>query len=312
MDVRWLAVFREVAEQGSITTAARSLGYTQSAVSRHVSALESDLGVVLFDRMPRGVRLTEPGHRLLTHAYAVLDRLETARQDLADLELVETGRLRVGAFASADAALVPRALAAFRAEHPRVVVTLAEGLSADLLRRVLTDELDLAVVAPRGPVDDSRLVLRPLMDESLLVALPRGHRLARRRTLRLAELADESWIAGSATPEETLISAALRSGWEPHVEYVLGEWLAKLGFVAAGLGITLVPALAASAARSDVLLKRLHADDASVREIYVATLHGATLSPAAQRFSARLDDAADTLRTEIGERVPTRRRSQPA
>ena len=311
MHPTWLTVFRAVARSGSITAAAQELGYTQSAVSRQIAALEADLGAVLLDRLPRGVRLTEAGHRLLGHAEHILDRMGQARRELSDLDRLRTGRLRFGAIASADAALVPRALAAFRAEHPDVEVTHAEGLSAELIDQVLADDIELAVVSPRHAVD-SRVRLRRLLDDPIMVALQRDHRLARRRTLHLAELAGEPWIAGPASPEETLIRAALRTGFAPTVEYVLGEWLAKLGFVAAGLGITLVPALAAGAARSDILLKRLHPDDASVRPIYLATLEGATLSAAAARFTSLLHEVAASLRTDIRARAAAKPADQPS
>src|SRR2546421_3129853 len=113
MDIVWLEVFREVARRGSFTAAAQALSYTQSAVSRQIAALEQDTGTTLFDRVPRGVRLTDEGRCLLEHAEVVLGRLESARRDLAALRDLDIGRLRVGAFATADAALVPRAMATF-------------------------------------------------------------------------------------------------------------------------------------------------------------------------------------------------------
>src|SRR5687768_226757 len=101
--------FREVARLGSVTAAADALGYTQSAVSRQVAALEKETRTHLFDRLPRGVRLTDDGHCLLAHAEAVLDRLAAARRDLADRRDARRGRLRLGAFDTAEAALLPRA-----------------------------------------------------------------------------------------------------------------------------------------------------------------------------------------------------------
>src|SRR6266540_1181515 len=114
VNLAWLEVFREVALRGSLTAAGQALGYTQSAVSRQVSALEKATGAHLFDRLPRGVQLTEEGRCLLAHAEAVLERMRAAQQALEALRDLDAGRLRVGAFDSADAALVPRALAAFR------------------------------------------------------------------------------------------------------------------------------------------------------------------------------------------------------
>src|SRR3954465_4388425 len=145
-----LRVFVAVARLGSFTAAGPDLGYTQSAVSRQVAALEDEAGVALFDRLPRGVRLTEPGRRLVPHAQAVLDRLDTARRELAALQDLTTGRLRVGAFATADAVLVPQAIATFRRSYPDVEVTLQEGFTPDLLAMVGDGSVDMAVVSCAG------------------------------------------------------------------------------------------------------------------------------------------------------------------
>jgi DNA-binding transcriptional LysR family regulator len=301
VDVARLTVFREVALRGSFTAAAASLRYTQSAVSRQIAALEEDVAAVLFDRVARGVRLTDEGRCLLGHAEAVLDRIDAARRDLAALRGVETGRLRVGAFASAEAVLVPRAMAAFRAAQPGVELSLSDGLTAVQLTRLRAGELDVAVVAvpPGQPVDG--LALRHLLDDPLLVALPTGHRLAARRTIRLTELAGESWIAGSTTVEDTLIGACLRSGFRPTVRYAVQEWTAKQGLVAAGLGITLVPGLTAGAVRQDILVKRLRGDEVTPRAIHAATVDRATRPPAHTRFVEHLVDSADRLRRELAE-----------
>jgi len=127
VDIAWLEVFREVAARGSLTAAAQALGYTQPAVSRQVAALEKATGARLFDRLPRGVRLTEEGRFLLTHADVVLERMRAAADGLQALRNLEAGRLRAGAIDSANAALLPRALAAFRTVHPGVRLSVAEG-----------------------------------------------------------------------------------------------------------------------------------------------------------------------------------------
>jgi DNA-binding transcriptional LysR family regulator len=294
VDSQLLEVFRTVARHGSITTAARSLRFTQSAVSRQIATLEASLGAHLFDRLARGVALTEEGRTLLPHAEAVLDRLAVARHDLAALRGLGGGRLRVGAFPTAVAALVPRALAAFRAAHPEVAVSLVEGRTPRLLERLAAGEVDVAVVSnsPAGPLDDARFTLHHLLDERLLVAVARTHRLARRRTVRLAELADDPFIVGSATAEDTLLRASFPSGFRPRVDIVAAEWTGKLGCVAAGLGVALVPALAARGTPADVALLRLHRDDESVRQVFAATRAGRTLSAATARVLPLLRNAA--------------------
>ncbi|MGW6915801.1 LysR family transcriptional regulator [Kitasatospora sp. NPDC054939] len=287
-----LRVFAEVARLGSFTAAAGSLGYTQSAVSRQIGALEEEAGMPLFDRLARGVRPTEAGRRLLAHAEAVLDRLDTARRDLADLRGLTAGRLRIAAFATADAALVPQTIAVFRRRHPGITVSLREGLTPDLVAMLLDGEADLGVLSTAFGQVPGGLELHKLCDDFLLVALPPGHRLAGRRTVRLAELAEEHWIAGSTRPEETLISACLRTGFQPRVEYVARDWMAKLGFVAAGLGITLVPALAARAVRPDVTVVPLDPGDLPRREVHAATASGLTPSPAALAYLQLLKEHA--------------------
>ncbi|MFJ4188794.1 LysR family transcriptional regulator [Kitasatospora sp. NPDC089509] len=297
MDMAWLDVFRTVAHLGSFTAAGERLGFTQSAVSRQIATLEAELGAPLFDRLARGVRLTEHGRALLPHAEALLERLDTTRRDLVALTELSAGRLRVGAFDSANAALVPGALAAFHAAHPQVETTLTEGLTADLLERLAEGAIDLAVVAsyaerPEDAYDTERFDLHPLLDDPVLVALPRGHRLAGRRRLRLAELADEPWIAARRHPETTLLAACLRSGFRPRIEYAVAAWTAKLGLVAAGLGPTLIPSLAARAVRPDVVLIPLHPQDTPVRRVCTATRRGHRVTPAVTGFLGHLRAAA--------------------
>ncbi|MFI5934176.1 LysR family transcriptional regulator [Actinoplanes sp. NPDC051494] len=273
MQIQGLEVFVTVARRRSFTSAAQALGYTQSAVSRQIATLEKELGAALFDRRGRGVELTDQGRSLLPHAEAVLDRLDTAQHDLDALRDLGGGRLRVGAFPTAVAALVPRALAAFRTAYPKVDLSLLEGLTPALLDRLARGDADLAVVsaAPDRPLDSARFGLHHLLDEHLLVAVPLGHRLAGRGSIRLAELADESFIAGSRTPGETLLRATLHSGFRPRIDIVAAEWTGKLGCVAAGLGVAMVPALAIRATPADLVLLRLHPDDIATRQVFAAT-----------------------------------------
>jgi DNA-binding transcriptional LysR family regulator len=294
MQVQLLEVFHEVARHHSITGAAQALGYTQSAVSRQIAALEAQTGTQLFDRLPRGVTLTEEGRCLLPHAEAVLDRLATARRDLDALRGLGSGRLRVGAFPTAVAALVPRALAAFRAAHPGVTLSLVEGRTPALLERLLAGDADIVVVSAPAhrSLDVTRVDLRHLLDEHLLVAVSRSHRLASRRTVRLSELADDSFVTGSVTDENTLLRASLPPEFQPRVDIVAAEWTGKLGCVAAGLGVALVPALALRAAPADIALLQLHPADAAVRQIFAATAAGRTRPPTAAHFLSHLAQVA--------------------
>jgi DNA-binding transcriptional LysR family regulator len=287
VDTARLTVFREVATLGSFTAAAKVLRYTQSAVSRQIAGLEDDLGVALFDREARGVRLTEEGRTLLVHAEAVLDRLDVARREIAALRELGGGRLRIGAFPTAGAVLVPDAMVAFQRDVPDVELSFLDGLSGRLQDKVRAGELDVAVLGTDAGVR--------LLDDPLFVALHRDHRLAGRKTVRLAELSEERWIAGSTTVEDTLIAACLRSGFRPSVHYVVQDWTTKLGLVASGLGVTLVPGLLCGAVRSDLSLVRLRTDEAAARPVSVATGDRVV----AQRFLPYLVASAGKLRTMV-------------
>ena len=297
METQLLEVFRTVARTGSISGAAKMLRYTQSAVSRQIAALEAEVGGRLFDRRARGVILTDEGEALLPHADAVLDRLDSARRDLDDRRHLGGGRLRVGAFATAVAALVPGALASFRSAYPKIELSLVEGLTPGLLERLAAGEADLAVVstAPAGPLDGDRFDLHHLVDERMFVAVPRTHRLARRRTVRLADFADESFIAGSATAEETLLRAGLPAGFRPRIDIVVANWTGKLGCVAAGLGVALIPALAVRGTPPGITLLRLHRDDESVRRVFAATVAGRTRPAAVAEFVKHLEASARAI-----------------
>ena len=300
-----------MAQHGSFTAAARGLGYTQSAVSRQISVLENEFGAPLFDRLARGVRLTESGRSLLPHAEAVLQRVAVAAADIQALRHLDHGRLRVGAFPTADAALVPRAVAAFRQAHPGVELMFAEGFVRDLVVRVSEGGLDVAVVTSTVTGLVEGLELRHVMDDQMFVAVHPSHPAASRDVIRLADLAEDDWIAGSSRLEETLFAAAEGPGqsntaaegpgqsdatggtpFRPRIRYVIREWVAKQGFVAAGLGVTLIPSLAMGSARPDVVLVPLHPDDSPIRKVYAATPAAITPPAALASFLGFLDDAA--------------------
>jgi DNA-binding transcriptional LysR family regulator len=174
-------------------------------------------------------------------------------------------------------------------------LSLVEGLTPTLLDRLAAGEADLAVVSapPDRPLDPTGLELHHLLDEHLLVAVPPGHPLAGRHTVRLEELKEDSFIAGSATAEQTLLRAGLPSGFRPKINIVAAEWTGKLGCVAAGLGVALVPALAIRATPADLVLLRLHPDDVSVRRIFAATNRRPT--PTVIHMLALLRQTAATL-----------------
>lgn len=270
MDFVALRSFREVCRQGSISAAAVTLGYTQSAVSRQIAALEAQLRSPLLRRHARGVRPTPAGEVLLKHAAAILSRVDRAAEEVAVAHGRQAARLHVGAVPTATADLMPRALTAYAAAHPSTRVTFAAGVTPDLLPRLLDGELDLAVVTdyPPGlpPHDGVRLV--HLLDDPLYAALPLGHRLAGRDVVDLAELAGDTWVEDYEGAAAMLVNACGRAGFTPRIDIECGGWLGKQAFVAAGFGVALAPGLLVPALRRDIAVRPLR--DPPVRTVHAA------------------------------------------
>ena len=236
-----LRVLREVAQTGSFTAAAHALGYTQSAVSRQVAALEAVAGRPLFHRSRHGVTLTAAGARLLPRAIRVLDELDAAVREAAGADLTG-GPVRLGAFATAVAGLVPRALASLPRE---LRVTLREGTTPALTRALRAGTLDLAVIAQAPPDSESpALELTTLTERDLLVAVPAGHPLAAARAVEVAHLEGQVWVASRSDAGDSLLGAWPGLAERPDVRYVVRDWLGKLRIVAAGLAITTIAPVA--------------------------------------------------------------------
>jgi DNA-binding transcriptional LysR family regulator len=294
LDVRRLRVLREVAACGSFSAAAENLAFTQPAVSRQIATLESEAGMRLVERSARGIRLTPAGELLLEHTDAILDRLATAESQLAALAAGTRGRLRLSAFPSANATLIPLAMVAFRDAHPGVELRLSEKVTSQALEGLAAGELDLAVVSSAGRLDvPEGVALEPLMDDPHLVALPRDHPLAARESLRLADLRDETWIEGTASEcTNALLAAAARAGFEPRIAFEAAQWLGKQGLVAAGVGVTLIPSVALATVRDDVVLRSL-GPDAPMRRIWLARQDGGYTAPAVAPMSEILRGVAE-------------------
>jgi DNA-binding transcriptional LysR family regulator len=268
-----LQLLRVIAASGSFTTAAASLHYTQSGVSRRVAQLERTLGAPIFTRLARGVRPTALGDILLGHADDLLQRFEALAEDLEATRSGTGGRLRVGSFPTANASLTPEALRRFRTGHPDVAITIAEALSSRLVDQVSAGTLDVAVVSdyPTGTLEPADTTLVPLMDDVLRVALPRTHPRAHAPQLRLADLAEDTWISASPEGVDTvLVGAASRAGFEPQITVHIASWTAKLSYVAAGFGVTIVPELLAPSIPPNIAVRSV-GDDLPARHVF-ATL----------------------------------------
>lgn len=306
LDVRRLRVLREVARRGSFSAAAEALGYTQSAVSQQIAALEREVAVPLLDRH-RGVRPTAAGGVLLRHADAILARIGDAEAELTALRGGEGGALRVVAFPTAGATVLPPAIAAFRAAHPRVELSLEPMEVPDGRAALEAGECDLAllvedpddeVLGDRDPFDRTRL-----LDDRMNVMLPAGHPLADRRRIRLEELRDDLWILGRRdyVPDEAIFDRACRrAGFEPQMAFESDDYLAIQGFVAAGVGVALAPDMSLVSLRDDVVVRDLV--DPPYRRVVAAVDSRAWRSPAVDAMLALVVAAADEFRARVAER----------
>ncbi len=272
LDPRRLLVFDAVAREGSMTAAATVLGYTQSAVSQAVAALEKEAGTPLLERYARGVRPTAAGEVLARHAAVLREQLAQASGDLDDHLHLRAGRLRLAAFPSAASVLVPPAVAAFHAAHPDVELSLEQTEPDAATAGVRDGTHDLAIVFDYDfePVlDATGLVLHDLGVDEMLVALPPGHPAAAHDVVPIAGLSDETWVSSSdPTCNLLLTHGAREAGFTPQVAFASDDYGAVGRLVVAGVGIALIPELAAPAAGEVVELRRL--EPAPVRTLHVA------------------------------------------
>ena len=299
LDVRRLRVLREVATQGSFSAAAEALNFTQSAVSQHIAALERESGAKLVERGSRGVRLTDAGSALVAHTDVILARIQCAEDELAAIAGLRGGRLRLACFQSAGSTLVPRAVAEFHGRHPDVELGMVEAEPDDAGARLKSGEIDLALIYDFEPIAgmlDTDLELTPLVDDSYDVILPKGHPLAERRKLKLADLADEPWIASTdACGCRQITEAACRdAGFEPRVAFEADETLAAQALVAAGVGVTLLPRLALATVHPSVVARSL--TGAPKRRVWAARMAEGYRSPASEAMLQILRDVAEEFR----------------
>ncbi|WP_446218131.1 LysR substrate-binding domain-containing protein [Micromonospora sp. IBHARD004] len=292
LDVRRMQVLRAVVTSGSVTAAAAALGYTPSAVSQQVAALEKQAGIVLLERVGRGVRPTAAG-RLLTEHAAVIDRqVAEAEAALSDLRAGRTGRLVVRYFATAGAALMAPALARLRDQHPGVHVDLNLADAGDPLPEVAQGRADLAIVVRPHDRPHGGIRLVHLLDDPYRVVLHRGHRLASARIVDLADLADEPWV-GSEWPGpclDVILEACATAGFRPKVVAQSEDYGTAQAFVAAGLGISLVPGMGLENRHPDVVVRRLRNPE-PVRAIHAGVRETPTTQPALAALLTALQSA---------------------
>jgi LysR family transcriptional regulator, transcription activator of glutamate synthase operon len=297
MEMHQLTYFESVSRHLHFTRAAEELNVAQPSVSQQIRKLEHELGAPLFHRMKRHVALTEAGKTFLPHARAVLQRLEEARLEVQELSGLRKGTLAVGAPPSVGTHLLPRALAAFSRQHPGITLSFREAGSRTLVALLEEGELDLAVVIQ--PVRHPALETQPLIDEELLLVVPRTHHLASdggQQRVRLAQLRNEPFVLlreGAYDLRDQTLAACRRAGFDPQVALDGGEMDSMLRFVAAGIGLAILPEMVVSdvqSADSPVVLRRLQ--PRLTRALVIARRRDRYFSAAAREFTTVLVEAA--------------------
>jgi DNA-binding transcriptional LysR family regulator len=296
LDVKRLNIFREVVNQGSFSAAADALDYSQSAVSQAIQTLEGEAGVPLIERTRGGARPTAAGAALAGHVGGILAQLEAAEDEIAAIVAGHGGHLRTASFPTAGASLMPRAIAAFRGSHPGVEVSLAEGEPEEIAPRLRAGEFDLALLFEFPGVGEriaTGLRRFELFDDPLHLALPAEHPLATREEApRLEDLREESWVQTSAASPcaRHVVRSCIAAGFEPRVSFESDDYQTVQGLVAAGVGVALIPQLALSTVREDIVVRPL-APGSPARKVFAAI-------PKAASATAAVATMLDVLRRE--------------
>lgn len=307
IDAAGLRVIKAIADEGSFTGAALALGYSQPAISQMVRRLEQRTGTILVERIGRTVRLTEAGQVLARHAVSVLSALDAAEEEVAAIAGLRAGRVRLMAFPSSSATLVPRALASVKARFPDVKVTFTEAEPPESLAALRAGECDLAVAFAyegtdlgRGEHDLDGFVTYHLLDDEVHIAVPKDHPLADADVVDIAGLTDTAWIAGCPRCRGHLVALCEQAaGFSPVVGYETEDYVAVLGFVAAGLGVALIPDLiTASTTHPDVVIRPIN--PSSRRAVHIVTTEDLARVPAVAATIDALREAAASSSDLVG------------
>jgi molybdate transport repressor ModE-like protein len=307
LDLHRVRILTEVSRQGSMTGAAGALGYTLSAVSQQVRRLESELGMPVLERHARGVTLTDAGRAVVEHGAIVERQLAALDARLADIAGLRAGSLRLGTFPTAGASLLPVAVTRFGAAHPGVTLSLRSARISGLFELLQAREVEQALLWDYewSRVDDSGLIVKPLMDDPTALLVSADHPLAAAGTARMRDLVDERWItrAENHPVVEVLHRSARAAGFEPTIAFEAHDYQEAQGMVAVGLGVALAPRLALTNLRDDVRIVSL-GDDTPYRRILLARDSSRLPTPPELAMSKILREVGREMAARM--RVPAR------
>jgi DNA-binding transcriptional LysR family regulator len=296
IEVTRLKVFREVARRESFTATAEALHMSQPSVSNQIAQLEREVGARLLERGARRVRLTPAGEVLIGHVEAILLRLGDAQREVSETARIGVRRLRVAAFPTAAATLLPPAIAAFRGRLPEVDLALVEADPPVSLPALLAGEHDMVVVYDYPALSSSQpdgVDLEPLFVDQMAVAVPADHPLAAQPQVTLGDLARERWCAPNpCLCRDAFEFACRRAGFSPEVVSQTNDYMAMQGLVASGVGIAVLPRLAAAIAVRPGVAVRPLAPRTLERVTFIASRAGFRQTAAAAAMRSALRSAS--------------------
>jgi LysR family transcriptional regulator, hydrogen peroxide-inducible genes activator len=289
MELRQLRYFCAVAETASFSRAANKTHVSQPSLSQQIQKLEQELGVRLFDRLGRSVRLTEPGRAFLPRARNILHEVEEASSNIQETATVIGGSVSLGVIPTVAPYFLPRRLAVFSKKYPNVRVSVVEEITALLLEALRSGGVDVAMLALPLPARSHEFLSFPVLTEKLFAVLPKRHALARRPQVSLDDLRDEPFLLlrDGHCFRDTALDVCKQARMHPKVVFESGQFSSILSMVAAGMGISIVPKMAVDTHLSDCRFVPLN-DEQARRTIGAVVLRGRLLTRAQNAFLEQL------------------------
>jgi LysR family transcriptional regulator, hydrogen peroxide-inducible genes activator len=286
MELHQLRYFCAVAETGSFSRAAELSHVSQPSLSQQIMKLEDELGARLFDRLGRSVRLTDVGKTFLPRARSVLRELEVAKGDVVERKDSISGLVTVGVIPTVAPYFLPSRLTSFSRKFPQALLSVMEEITPVLLDRLRAGAIDVAILAL--PIRGHEFETAPLLTERLFAALPKNHKLGKRRSLALKDLRSEPFLLlrDGHCFRDTAVAACDRARLHPQIVFESGQFSSLLSMVGAGMGVSIVPEMAIE--KNPPCRYVPIADEQAARTIGTIALRGRSLSRAHQAFLSHL------------------------
>jgi LysR family hydrogen peroxide-inducible transcriptional activator len=300
MELQQLRYVCAIADTGSFSRAAEQCQVAQPSLSQQILKLEDDLGTKLFDRLGRGIRLTEAGRAFLPHARSILSQLDTARSSVQERSADARGSVSVGVIPTIAPYLIPRYASTFASQYPQAKLRIVEDKTPDLIEALRSLSIDLAILAL--PLRQKDFQLFPLLTEPLYAVLPKDHPRAEAKAIALRELRSESFVMlrDGHCFRDLSISACSRARITPRIAFESDQFSSVLGLVAAGIGVSIAPAMALDP-NAGCAYVRL-SDPRATRTIVAALLHGRSFNHVQQTFLSQI--AGRSLPVNTPKRLP--------